>query len=143
MLIPYNNKKRKELKLLSQYPALAILDKFTGQGIQGRLQLLKDNDIRVVIVPANCTDRLQPLDISVYKPENTFLWEKFHKWYAEKVCQHIREETAVTPVDLLLSIVKPPGAHSEHIQLYYMKSKPEIVHNGFKTVGIVDCITTI
>ena len=114
ILIPYVSKKRKELKLLSEYPALAIFDKFTGQGTQGLLQLLEDNDIRVVMVPANCTDRLQPLDVSVNKPAKTFL-----------------------------SIVKPLGAQWM-IKLYdYMKSKPEIVHNGFKAVEIVDCITTV
>ena len=32
ILIPYVSKKRKELKLPSDYPALAIFDKFTGQG---------------------------------------------------------------------------------------------------------------
>ena len=143
ILIPYVSEKRKELKLPSEYPALPIFDKFTGQGTQGLLQLLQDNDIRVVMVPANCTDRLQPLDVSVNKPAKTFLREQFHKWYAEKICQHIREETAVTPVDLRLSIVKPLGAQWM-IQLYdYMKSKPEIIHNGFKAVGIVDCITTV
>ena len=143
ILIPYVSEKRKELKLPSEYPALAIFDKFTGQGTQGLLQLLEDNDIRAVMVPANCTDRLQPLDVSVNKLAKTFLREQFHKWYAEKICEHIREETAVTPVDLRLSIVKPLGAQWM-IQLYdYMKSKPEIIHNGFKAVGIVDCITTV
>ena len=68
ILIPYVSKKGKELKLPSDYPALAIFDKFTGQGTQGLLQFLEDNDIRVVMVPANCTDRLQPLDVSVNKP---------------------------------------------------------------------------
>ena len=35
ILIPYVSEKRKELKLPSEYPALAIFDKFTGQGTQG------------------------------------------------------------------------------------------------------------
>ena len=66
--LPYITKKREELKLQSDYPALVIFDKFTGQGTKKALKLLKNNNIHDVIVPANCTNRLQPLDISVNKP---------------------------------------------------------------------------
>jgi len=32
------------------------------------LKVLEDNNILVVEVPLNCTDRLQPLDLAVNKP---------------------------------------------------------------------------
>ena len=70
--IPYVTKKREELKLPSDYSTLLIFDKFTGQGTEGVLKLLEDNSIHVVMVPPNCTDRLQPLDISVNKPAKNF-----------------------------------------------------------------------
>ena len=142
ILLPYINAKKKELKLHPDYPALVIFDKFTAQGTENLLKLLEGNHIHVVMVPANCTDRLQPLDVSVNKPAKTFLRQQFHQWYAEQICQHLQEKTDVTPVDLRLSVVKPLGARWM-IQLYdYMKSKPEIVQNGFKAVGIMDCISS-
>ena len=33
-------------------------------------------------VPGNCTDRLQPLDLSINKPVKDHLKSCFHKWYA-------------------------------------------------------------
>ena len=68
IILPYITKKREELKLQFDYPALVIFEKFTGQGTKKALKLLKNNNIHVVLVPTNCTDRLQPLDISVNKP---------------------------------------------------------------------------
>lgn len=118
-----------------------IFDKFTGQGTESLQQLFEENHIHVIRVPANCTDRLQPLDVSVNKPAKTFLRQQFHKWYAEQICEQLQEKTEVVPVDLRLSVVKPLGAQWM-IKLYdYIKSKPEIVCNGFKAVGIVDCIS--
>ena len=91
------------------------------------------------MVPANCTDRLQPLDVSVNKPAKTFLWQQFHNWYAEQICRQLHEKTDVVPVDLRLSVV---GAQWM-MKLYdYLKSKPEIIENGFRAVGIVDCLTS-
>ena len=58
ILLPYVRDKRKELKLIADYPALVIFDKFTGQGTEKLLKLLEDNHIYFVMVPANCTDRL-------------------------------------------------------------------------------------
>ena len=92
------------------------------------LSVHQDNHIHVVMVPANFTDRLQPLDISVNKPAKTFLRQSnstsgmLNKC---EMCQHLQDRTDVTAVDLQLSVVKPLGAQWM-IQLYeYMKSKPD------------------
>ena len=61
---PYCAEKRTELKLPSDYPALLIFDSFNGQCTEGILKLIDDKD---VIIPANCTVRLQPMDLSVNK----------------------------------------------------------------------------
>ena len=47
--------------------------KFTGQNTEQVLKLLESNYIHFVQVPVNCTDRLQPLDISVNKAAKDFL----------------------------------------------------------------------
>ena len=141
ILFPYVNEKRKELRLQSDYPALVIFDKFKGQGTEMILKLLEEQHIYVVIVPENCTDRLQPLDVSVNKSAKTFLRQQFQEWYAQKICQQPSGETEKMPVDLKLSVMKPLGAHWM-VKLYdYLKSKPEIIQNGFKGAGIKDFLT--
>ena len=77
ILLPYVAQKRSELSLPVDYPALVIFDRFKAQCTDRILSLLDDNRICVVIVPANCTDRLQPLDISINKSAKEFLRRQF------------------------------------------------------------------
>lgn len=56
------------MKLEKDHPALAIFDCFKGQTTTEFHSLLKRYNIISVTVPANCTDRLQPLVVSLNKP---------------------------------------------------------------------------
>ena len=89
----------------------------------------------VAVVPANCTDRLQPLDVSVNKAA-----KEFQEWYSEQICQQLQKggESAPHPVDLRMSVVNPLGS-KWMISLYdYMKSKPDIIKNGFHHAGLTN-----
>ena len=77
ILLPYIREKRQQLSLDPVYPSLVIFDRFRGQCTDKFLSLLKDNGIYILIVPANCTDRLQPLDVSVNKTAKEFLRRQF------------------------------------------------------------------
>ncbi len=131
ILIPYVQKKRAELKLSSDQKALVLFDKFKGQCTSSILQLLEDNDISVVMVPANCTDRLQPLDVSVNKAAKNFLRGKFQDWYATQLCDQLKAAGGGNAkfVDLKLSIMKPLGAKWMVSMYDYFLSKPEIIRN--------------
>ena len=67
ILVPYVSNKRKELKLLHDYPALVIFNHFSAQMTDPFFKLLEENHLHRVMIPADCTDRLQPLDTSVNK----------------------------------------------------------------------------
>ena len=85
IILPYVEGKRKELELSVDQPALAIFDVFKGQQTEGVLKILEENNILVVSVPANCTDRLQPMDLSVNKSMKEFMRSKFRDWYSDQV----------------------------------------------------------
>ena len=138
ILVPYASNKRKLLKLPHDYPALVIFDHFSGQVTDAVLQLLEENHLRHVMIPANCTDSLQPLNVSVNKAAKEFLLRRFHDWYAKQICEHLKDDTPIRPVDLRLSVVKPIGAEWMKGLYDYLKAKPEIIVNGFKGAGIVD-----
>ena len=61
IIIPFVNKKREILQAKNSQPALAIIDGFKGQITEDVLSLLKSNNIIPVVVPPNCTDKLQPM----------------------------------------------------------------------------------
>jgi len=59
-------------------------------------------------LPANCTDKLQPLDFSVNKPMKA----KFQKWYAQKVKKQLETiPLCQVKVDVGLQAVKIPSAN--------------------------------
>ena len=142
IILPYVAEKRKNLKLADKYPALLIFDNFKAQCTPAILTLLDLNNINVVLIPPNCTDRLQPLDLSVNKSVKSYLRSQFQAWYAKEICSQLQGCSEKRPVDLRLSIVKPLGA-AWMVSLYdYLKSKPDIIRNGFKEAGILDCLLT-
>ena len=135
IIIPYIECKRRELKLSDDYPALAIFDVFRGQQTDQISSLLEENNIYVVNIPPNCTDRLQPMDLSVNKSAKDFMRAKFSEWYALAVQKQLDSGAEeVTPVDLRLSIMKPLGARWL-LSLYdYLKNNRSIIKNGFKDI---------
>ena len=92
----------------------------------------------MAIVPANCTDRLQPLDVSVNKAAKEFLRRQFQEWYSEQVCQQLQDgDVTVQLVDLKMSTVKPLGAKWMMGLYDYMKTRPDIMRNGFHHSGLL------
>ena len=118
ILVPYIQKKRSELKLQPN---------FKEQMTESVLKKLDESYIHRVIVPSNCTDRLQPLDGSVNKAAKEFVRRKFQDWYSQKICEQLKEDQPVQPVDLKLSVI---GANWLIELSDYLKSKPEIIING-------------
>ena len=135
ILLPYVTLKREQLGLEADHCALAIFDVFKGQCTEKILSLLENNNILYVTIPSNCTDRLQPLDVSVNKSAKDFMKSKFQKWYGNIIHAQL-EENVTEPVDMRLSIMKPLTAQWM-IELHqYFVSNPHIIINGFKGAGI-------
>ena len=109
VLLPYVIQKRSELGLSSDHRSLVIFDWFKGQCTDVVLKTLEENNIDVLLIPANCTDRLQPLDISVNKAVKDFLRGEFQKWYADQVKIQMQNGSSNPDGSLALSIVKPLG----------------------------------
>ena len=134
IVLPYVKQKRRDLKLSIDYPALVIFDNFKGQCTKELLTTLDSNNINVILIPANYTDRLQPLDISVNKSVKEFLHAKFQEWYSKKICSQLKGEKEKSPIDLCLSVLKPEGAKWMICTHDYLSSKPDIITNGFKDI---------
>ena len=138
VIVPYMNEKRRQLSLDSKQVGLVILDEFKGQTTAKVLSLLQANDLMYVIVPPNCTDRLQPLDVSVNRAAKQFLRNKFENWYADQIIAQKDVDEEIQLVDMRMSIVKPVSA-KWMMDLYdYFLAHPQIIKNGFKHVGITD-----
>jgi len=94
IIMPYVKQKREQVNLSDDHPPLAIFDVFKGQWTEEVFQILEDNNIEYVCIPANCTDRLQPLNVSVNKPAKEFLRETFQDWYASQIIDQLDKHAA-------------------------------------------------
>ena len=71
--------------------ALCIFDVFRAQMGEDFLDFLSENNIKVVYVPACCTDRLQQLNVSVQKAVQNHLRQSFEDWYADEIVKQLNE----------------------------------------------------
>ena len=108
IILQYVEDKHKELKFSSDQPALAILT-FSRVNKQTVLKLLEENNV-LVSVPANCTNRLQPMDLSVNRSVKEFVRGRFRDWYSKQVQQQLSKGKEITPVNLKMSTMKPLSA---------------------------------
>jgi hypothetical protein len=129
IILPYVSEKRKELGLDLTFPVLVIFDCFKGQCQSSILKLLDDN-IFYVLVPAHCTDRLQPLDLSVNKPAKDFMRKKFQEWHSNIMLQQL-EDGSNESINMRLTIMKPLVSKWA-IEMYdYLPSRPDILTMDF------------
>ena len=133
IILPYISKKREEKGFSDDQRTLCIFDNFKAQLTSEVLGLLETNHVKIVFVPANCTDRLQPLDLSVNKPAKDFLRGKFEEWYAEQ----IYEQGTTAPITFPLHMMKPLGARWIKELHTYLAQRPDIIQNGFRAAGII------
>ena len=141
VIIPYVIHARQDKSLREDAKALVIFHCFSGH--QGPvLDVLESHNIVYVFVPDNCTDRLQPLDVSVNKPVKDHLRSKFRSWYADEVSKELEKgkKPEDVTVDTRMSVVKEISAKWIVSAYDYLKSKPDIIINGFKKAGIVGAI---
>jgi len=139
IIVPYVDRKRVDLDLSDDYPAVAIFDNFKGQLTERVTQVLKENNIQSVLIPANHTGELQPMDISVNKVIKSFICNRFSEWYAEQVTEQFYNDD-YEPVDLSAARMKCLGAQWM-LQVYeHLANKPQIIVNGFRHAGVYSAL---
>ena len=110
IIVPYVESMRDE----EDRPALVIMDNFKGQVTPKINAMLEANSIHVVLLPANATDRLQPMDISVNKPAKDYLRKEFQNWYSEKLMEDVEDDNSdiadINPINLGMPTLKELGA---------------------------------
>lgn len=138
IILPYVIKVKDDLDLPLGQRALVIFECFRGQITEEFTAKLSANRFIYVTIPPNCTDLLQPMDLSVNKSAKSFLKNEFESWYAAQVCDQLSGTADINEVkvDLSLNRMKPLGAKWLTKLYDYMKTKPEIVIYGFREAGI-------
>ena len=96
-----------------------------------------------MFVPNNCTDLLQPIDLSVNKAVKEHLRQHFRSWCSEQVQVKLQagEELENITLDLRMSVMKELSGRWIVSACDHICSHPEIItNNSFKKAGIVEAI---
>ena len=112
VIVPYIQNQRKTLRLDADYPAILIADVFKGQITPAVLNMVKASSIFHTKVPANTTNLLQPLDLTVNGHANSFMKRMFTEWSASKISEALESGKAPEEIDvkMSLSILRPQQA---------------------------------
>lgn len=141
ILTPYIEQQRNKLNR-PDVPGLLIFDAFRGHTTDAITSKLVALNCKLVQVPKNMTDHLQPLDISVNKPVKGYLKNRFNSWYAGKISELEQngERSYESVASLLKSSVVLRDLSADWITDMYnhfqLPPQREIVINGFRHCGI-------
>lgn len=118
IIVPFISQKRQSLDLPTSQPALAIFDCFRGQTTHDILSLLDKHNVIAIQVPANCTDKLQPMDVSINKPVKDETKKRFQCWYAGEVQKQLKVVTlGEVKVDVTAAAIKTKSAKLVNISI--------------------------
>ena len=109
-------------------PALVIYDVFRGHIASEVDELLEEKKLLKVTVSSNCTDRLQPIDLSGNKAVKDHLRSAFQEWYVNEVTkQHLPGKSPEdVRVDMRLSVLKELQAKVDCLHIDYLSANPQI-----------------
>jgi hypothetical protein len=142
-MLPHIKKTKQKLSLPSSQKALRIFDVFRAQMGKEFLQELKDNNICIVFVSLSCTDKLQPMDLSVQKVVKDKMKQRFQMWYSKSLCKQLKKGININdllPVDLRLSIVKPLAVEWLFQTYSDIRADKKLIYKGFEKAGIAECV---
>ncbi len=144
VIVPFITRKRLTLQLKATQPALAIFDCFKGQTTPAILDLLQKHNKNYSFC-ANCTDKLQPMDVSINKPMKDEMKSQFQLWYASEVQKQLKDAIPINSVKVEVSgaAVKNKSANWIISSWHAIENKPDMAINGFRKVGILDAIASV
>ena len=100
IMTPFVNEQRRKLFLSSTHQVLVIFDGFREQNTPDFFSILGKNNISCVRIPPNCTDTIQPLDISVNKSMKSELKKQFQLYYANEVKKQLSNNVPLQEIKL-------------------------------------------
>lgn len=142
---PYLQKQR---EVHGDKPAVLIYDAFRAHTMETVQEKLAQLNAKLIMVPKNMTDHLQPLDISVNKPVKGYMKARFNEWYTNEILK--LEQAGDNNYEAMGQLLKSGVALRELsagwiTNLYEHFQEPnqrEIIINGFKHCNIVQrCLT--
>ena len=82
------------------------------------IEILKENNIKLMRVPANMTKLFQPLDLTVNSFAEACLQKKFTEWYSSSIFKQLEEGKLIEDIDNRVNAILKP-LHAKWINERY------------------------
>ena len=139
IIVPFVERVHDDLGTSDSQAALALFDHFKGQRTGNVVAALEKHNIQSVLIPATCTDHLQPLDISVHKSTKVFVQSEFQQRYAAQISNQLgNEDDRFEPVEMSAPRVKCVGTQWLVCLYEHFMDSLDIIINGFYPVEFLN-----
>ena len=107
--------------------------------------MLHANNIRIMVVPANCTDKLQPIDLTINKPLKDSIRKRFKIWCSQEIRRQLDSGVSVNgiKIDVRMSAIKLLSASWLMSSILDVCSRPQLAISGFRHAGITGALQVI
>ena len=108
------------------------------------LNLYKESSIVITLIPANMTNFLQPLDLTVNGYVKKFMRGKFNAWYSLQIGNQLDAGKQLQDIDvpLRLSLLNP--CHAEWLVECYnhmtTTAAQNVIQSGWKAAGMTEAL---
>lgn len=130
-------KNRKEMNL-DQITWQLISDIFKGQWTDKVKDLVHELNGKMVPVPSNWTNYLQPLDLTVKKTFKNFCCNKHNLATPKRLHMQKSKKPSEIKVDVRISLVKRLHANCIVKFCNYISSKLDLIINGWRKFGAIE-----
>ena len=100
--------------------------------------MLSKHSIVHVTVLANCTEKLQPLDVAVNKPIKDEIRSRFQSWYSSEVREQLKTQPVhEVAVDVSASVVKTRSLGGFVSSWQSLAARPTVAINGLRKLAFM------
>ena len=144
ILHPYIKKIIERENLPVDQKSLVNMNVFKGQVTPMVLNLYKESNIVVVLVPTNMTNFLQSLDLTVNNYVKKIMGGKFNAWYSLQTGNQLYAGKQLQDIDVPLRLLPLKPCHAEWLIECYnhmaTTAAQNVIQSGWKAAGIREAL---
>ena len=113
--------------------ALLLIDSFSAHESEEFMEMAKDNNVDVIIIPGGCTSKIQPLDVCLNKPFKSILRKKW--------LESIEAQVEANPnLQKLTTASKETCCHWIKAGQEYLAESKEMIKKSFLVCGLTNAL---